>query len=251
MPIIIEANQMYARIARLGPYAGYYARDLIARIQKQHKLMKKKRIRFSLITERNDFVTLLSQSVLMSVRVSVLSPLQLIGQGLLMGSLAGTLLSVSSLSQVQTWVVILLALMMSRRPDIIPTFRSAMQQPWLRQFLPVPIPQVLAAHSLYPFALIYVGCVIALGLSIPAHIPMVSLFVLAIGLILTICQAFEVIPETNVFKRTLPYETAVLVCGIPIVLVGFISQDAFLTLATTLAVLGILGYLLNESYPFF
>ena len=71
------------------------------------------------------------------------------------------------------------------------------------------------------------------------------------GLILTICQAFEVIPETNVFKRTLPYETAVLVCGIPIVLVGFISQDAFLTLATTLAVLGILGYLLDASYPFF
>lgn len=250
MSVIVEENQMYARIARLGPYASYYARDLIVRIHKQHRLMKRRRVRFALMTSRNNFITLMSQSVLMSLRESSFSFIMLILQGFMVTSIVGTVVSAAGLDKIQTWALIVLGLMMSRRPDIASTFRSAMQTPWLRQFLPSNVPMVLAAYSVYSFGLIYLGSLIAIAVAFPSYILTGATFSLFIGITLTIWQAFTVVPEKHIFKRELQYEASVLVSGIPIVAVGFFSQSLPMTMMTTAFIMVIAGYLLFQSYPF-
>ena len=246
MAIVIESSQLYARISRLGIMSRFYARDLILRIQTQHRLTKKT-LRLSLPAHQSHFVMLFGRAVLTMLRLSPESIIQLLGQGAMLTLIVTSIIRFSGLEEIQTWVFILIIFVQSRNLDIVALFRNDMRQTFMQQFLPSSNITILLADISCSLVFVYLGSLVVVAFQFPGYLFIGGILGMIVILTLTICQIFEALPENPFMNQYIPYEYYVTICWVPIAIAGYITQSLYSTVLVILLELMCLTILLYST----
>jgi NADH:ubiquinone oxidoreductase subunit 3 (subunit A) len=247
MAVVADDSAMFARLQRLGLFGRLYAGEVIARIQRQHRLARKKRLRLSMPEQGNEFSTLLSRMVLSWVRLLPGTMVRPILRGLMLASAMALTVSVSGWQTPQTWLIVLLTLIYSRPVELIAAFREDVSLPFVRQFLPLNPLVIFASGALLPILFMSIGALTPVLVQVPdyplAAVLLVSLVVCALGL----GQALENVVPRIVFHRYIPYEYTVFVAGILIIGTGVLFRSLMMGIVAAAVVVAVLALLLANS----
>ena len=244
LAIVADSSMVYARLQRLGMFGRFYAADVIARIHRQAKLLKKKRLRLGMATKLEGHGALLSRSTLSLLRLSpatIVRPL-LRGASLALG--VSLLVSVGGWESLAIWLLVVLMAIVNRPVEIAAPFRETTTLPFVRQFLPADSLEVFAISAFYPFLLTSIGALLvmtAMGLGHPLVVLLALLTIFAMGL----AQALESLEGRGIFGRSIPYPYTIVIYAVIVIIAGLASQSIMIALGAAAATDFVLGLMVR------
>jgi hypothetical protein len=205
---VMERSHVYARVQRLGAFGKMMAPQLIARIEQQARLARNRRLRVRLPLTTG---ALFGRSLVGFIRLSPRLPLQLLVAGFFLTTIVTTIIGVGGTESLQTWVLVLFAVMMFRFSNLMIFYQSSFEHPFLHQFMRGNPLRALLSQTAMPLIPAAVGVCAALALQ-PLSYWALGLTAL---LLLVLLHALEI--------TRLRYEFGVVLMGTGVISVGILT----------------------------
>lgn len=224
MSIVADNSLVFARIQRLGLFGRFYASDVIARVQRQAKLIRKRRLRLMLKPSATGYGTLWSRYGLGMLRLAPSSVARPLTRGFTTGLLVVMLVSFGGWQALPVWLLVVILLIVNRPLELAAPFRDSMNLPFMRQFLPHDPLVAFSISAFYPILYASAGCIAAMVL-FGWWNPLVLLLVVFSVIALALAQGLESVEGRAMFGRTIPYPYAVGFYAIAVVVAGLLFHS--------------------------
>ena len=212
--VLTDASRAAARIGALGTLPNT---DTVRAIQRQERLAVRG-VRFRLPTRFGPGGTLLARGLLAYARTP-LGVLPILGWGMVAGLLGMMLSLTTGAASIPAWASGLAFVLFFPSSRVVDTFRADMDNPFVRQFVPVDNLTLLVADSALPLALLILGgwtMWIAVAGAGPLLLPGLVALALA-AILLVLCHAASTV-QFRTWPERISYPYAVLITfGLPIV----------------------------------
>ncbi len=226
MAAVADDSRMYARIQKLGIFARLYADDVIASVQRQSRLARKRHLRLVMSEDAEGSRVLLNRALLSLFRLAPSSMLRLVTRGIALAGTVSLIVRISGGGQLQTWVLLLMILIQFRPTELNAAFQQDAGQAFTRQFLPANPLRIAAAIGALPILLMSFGGLVTLLVQ-PWLDPLTAVvLVISVTAVLTWCQALELVSVPRLIVRRIPYTYAVLACGVVLIAAGYALRSA-------------------------
>lgn len=246
LAIVADESQRYARIQRLGILGQVYARDVIARINRQTALGSRSRRYFKLARTRSIPLTLWQRAFVSMMRLAPMSLLNLLFTGARYTAVIVGLFLVFGWKAPQVWLIVAIMILQFRPTGLIETFQQTMQSTFIRQFLPLDnMPLVILADSSVAIIIATIGG----WLVLLTQTRLIAAFVLVpIGLtILTLTQALTWFKSDMLTGDRIAYEYSTLTAGLLVIGMGYFTGDLWMAVIAGLMVIMVLIRFIRDS----
>lgn len=226
MATAADDSRMYARIQKLGIFARLYADDVIASVQRQSRLARKRHLRLAMAESATGYRVLLNRALLSLFRFAPSSMLGLVMRGVALAGIVSLIARVGGGEHLQTWVLLLIIVIQMRPTELNAAFQQDIGQAFTRQFLPANPLRIALADGALPIALFSFGGLVTV-LAQPWIEPVTAtVLVIGIAAALTWCQALELVSVPRLIVRRIPYTYSALACGAALIAAGYALKNA-------------------------
>jgi hypothetical protein len=243
--VVADTSERYARVQRLGMLGQIYARDVIARIDRQVSLAKKSRRRFSMSEKAGVYRALWQRAFLSLLRLSPSSLLGLISTGIRYVAIILVVTQILGERSLLGWLAIVILIVQVRPSALIEPFQQSVQHPFLRQFLPPDTFALLIADSITPIVIATFGAMLLL---VPLlNIAALVLVPLSVTL-LTLCQglAWVKVPAFGDYRR-IGYEYTSAISAVVVIAFGYMYNNLWASVVICGALIYMFGGWLRNS----
>lgn len=241
---VIEDSHTYSRLVRMGRFNNV---DLAKRIQRQTRLTKRHR-RLTL-PDTHGTQVVFSRAVHQVMTYAPASVLELVFTGVLLASAGNFLAQAVDINQLQVWLLVIVLLVQWRPIALTTAFRQDVQNPFVRQFIPLNPLALLVRDSALPVLWIALGGFGALLLQAP-DVPsavMGMALLLCIVMLLVLCQAVSLIRPNIIGLKRIAYDYVVLFCAVVLIGVLLLTGDIVLLLGAAIGLILLLANIVADG----
>ncbi len=246
LSIMSDESQRYARIKRIGILGQVYARDVIARINRQAQLGNRSKRYFSLPRSQSVFHSLWHRAFLTIMRLAPMSILKLLAVGARYTAVIAGSIRLFGWQAPQVWLIVAVMLLRFRPTALIEPFQQTMELAFVRQFLPLNDSRlIILADSVIPILIATFGGWLIL---LTQTINLAALILVPAGLtILMLCQALTWFKPLMFGGQRIAYEYSTFAAGSMVIGAGYFTGDLWASvIASAFAIWALMG-LIRDS----